>query len=383
MAHTARSALVLQGGGALGAYEYGAARALYKNPKFSPDLIAGVSIGAISAVLLARPGGGRKPLEALQAFWERVTVRAPFVLPVFQPYAAFFGNEHFFVPRTDYLNLLNWIYFYETAPLRETLTDLVDLKRLADKHALPKLLVSATNVTEGQIAYFYSGDHGLTLDHVLASGSLPPAFPMTNLRIEGKDASFWDGGLFDNTPLGEVLKHMAKSPDVDRTVYLINLFPNKAPLPKNLLQVFARMKMLQFANKTAEDVKLLCRFNRVAELMDALEKLGDRNPLATNDAYLKLKERGYVTVPRIVSVTPLELVEQFDDADFSQEAITPREQTGYDECWRRRPVGPADFKLARSGGRKRAKRVSALRASIPCAYPAKRSHHHVRFPTSA
>ena len=270
MAHTARSALVLQGGGALGAYEYGAARALYKNPKFSPDLIAGVSIGAISAVLLARPGGGRKPLEALQAFWERVTVRAPFVLPVFQPYAAFFGNEHFFVPRTDYLNLLNWIYFYETAPLRETLTDLVDLKRLADKHALPKLLVSATNVTEGQIVYFYSGDHGLTLDHVLASGSLPPAFPMTNLRIEGKDASFWDGGLFDNTPLGEVLKHMAKSPDVDRTVYLINLFPNKAPLPKNLLQVFARMKMLQFANKTAEDVKLLCRFNRVAELMDAL-----------------------------------------------------------------------------------------------------------------
>jgi predicted acylesterase/phospholipase RssA len=330
-AHTARSALVLQGGGALGAYEYGAARALYKNPKFSPDLIAGVSIGAISAVLLARPGGGRKPLEALQAFWERVTVRAPFVPPVFQPYAAFFGNEHFFVPRTDYLNLLNWIYFYETAPLRETLTDLVDLKRLADKHALPKLLVSATNVTEGQIAYFYSGDHGLTLDHVLASGSLPPAFPMTNLRIEGKDASFWDGGLFDNTPLGEVLKHMAKSPDVDRTVYLINLFPNKAPLPKNLVQVFARMKMLQFANKTAEDVKLLCRFNRVAELMDALEKLGDRNPLATNDAYLKLKERGYVTVPRIVSVTPLELVEQFDDADFSQEAIKTREQKGYDE----------------------------------------------------
>ena len=67
-----RLALVLQGGGALGAYEYGAARALYENSKFSPDLIAGVSIGAISAVLLARPGGGRKPLEALQAFWERI-----------------------------------------------------------------------------------------------------------------------------------------------------------------------------------------------------------------------------------------------------------------------------------------------------------------------
>src|SRR5262249_40283608 len=96
---TARSALVLQGGGALGAYELGAARALYASGKFAPDAVAGVSIGAISAVLLARPGGGRTPLEALEAFWEKVTVRAVLFPPPLRPYASFLGNRHFFVPR--------------------------------------------------------------------------------------------------------------------------------------------------------------------------------------------------------------------------------------------------------------------------------------------
>src|SRR5580658_1634143 len=99
MTGKARSALVFQGGGALGAYELGAARALYETPEFAPDLIAGVSIGAITAALLARPGKGLKPLEALQAFWRRVTVNAPFVPPAFRPYEAFFGNSNFFLPR--------------------------------------------------------------------------------------------------------------------------------------------------------------------------------------------------------------------------------------------------------------------------------------------
>src|SRR5215831_6963142 len=108
----ARSALVLQGGGALGAYELGAARALYKNNHFGPDVIAGVSIGAITAVLLARPARGLKPLEALEAFWEKVTVPGLMLPPVLRQYAAFFGDRNFFVPRLDYFNLPGWTYFY-------------------------------------------------------------------------------------------------------------------------------------------------------------------------------------------------------------------------------------------------------------------------------
>lgn len=181
MARSAKSALVLQGGGALGAYELGAARTFYRDVRFSPDLIAGVSIGAVTAVLLARPKAPLKPLAALEAFWEKVALPAPFFPSLARPYASFLGNPNFFTPRRDYLNFFDWDYFYETKPLRRTLEELVDVKALRDKTALPRLLVSATNLREGQIEYFYSNsrDYELTLDHIIASGSLPPAFPGT------------------------------------------------------------------------------------------------------------------------------------------------------------------------------------------------------------
>ena len=216
MAGSAKSALVLQGGGALGAYELGAARALYKVPNFSPDLIAGVSIGAVTAVLLARPKKGMTPLEALEAFWQKVSVPAPFFPKLLRPYASFLGNPNFFTPRQDYWNFFNWTYFYDTAPLRRTLEDLIDLEALGRKTERPRLLVSATDLKDGQIEYFYSvsDEYSLTLDHIMASGSLPPAFPMT---LIGRKV-YWDGGLFDNTPLGAVLDHLNDAPDVDRTV---------------------------------------------------------------------------------------------------------------------------------------------------------------------
>jgi NTE family protein len=93
--------------------------------------------------------------------------------------------------------------------------------------------VSATDVEAGEIAYFYSRDKGLSLDHILASGSLPPSFPMT--VIDGK--SYWDGGLFDNTPLGAVLDRLDGAAGADLTIYVVNLFPNKAPVPRNMQEV--------------------------------------------------------------------------------------------------------------------------------------------------
>jgi predicted acylesterase/phospholipase RssA len=330
MTGTVHSALVLQGGGALGAYELGAARALYENPSFAPDVIAGVSIGAITAALLARPGGGRKPLEALEAFWREVTVPATFLPPPLRPFASFLGNRKFFVPRLDYLVWPTWTYFYQTAPLRDTLSHLVDIDALADPNAVPKLLVSATDVENGEIVYFRSdGEQSpLTLDHVMASGSLPPAFPET--VISGR--SYWDGGLFDNTPLGAVLDELDKlnkEPAAERTVYIVNLFPKRAPLPRNMLEINARVKNLQFVNKTEQDVKLMRRFNRVVDLMEALDKLKEDNPLKDSDAYKELKKQGYLRVPRIVSITTSEAMHQFDDADFSPDAIGKRAHEGY------------------------------------------------------
>lgn len=326
MAHSAKSALVLQGGGALGAYELGAARAFFADPAFSPDLVAGVSIGAITAVLLARPKKPMKPLEALEAFWKKVTVSAPFLPGLVRPYASFFGNPHFFMPRRDYFNFFAWTYFYDIEPLRRTLAELVDVDALADKSALPRLLVSATNVKEGQIKYFYSNDpdYHLSLDHIIASGSLPPAFPAGQVAHE----YYWDGGLFDNTPLGAVLDHLSDAPDVDRTIYVVNLFPNKANIPTNMWEVAERMKNLQFANKSQKDMKLLNRFNDVAALIEALEALPEGNPLKDLQAYENIKSQHYICVPRIVSITPPEAPEEFDDADFSPEAIEKRAEAG-------------------------------------------------------
>ena len=301
MSYQASSALVLQGGGALGAYELGAARALYADKTFAPDLIAGVSIGAITAVLLARPAKGlKRPLEALEAFWEKVAIRAEAFPPPLRQYASLFGDDKFFVPRLDYFALPSWTYIYETEPLR------------------------ATDLEEGQIEYFYSGKDGLSLDHIIASGSLPPSFPKTDI----KNKSYWDGGLFDNTPLGAVLDKLNDAPGVDRTVYVVNLFPNKGPVPRNLLEVMARMQNLQFANKTAEDLKMMCRFDQVAALMEALENFPGGNPLADNDAYKAVKAQGYVLVPNIIPITRPQQVGEWDPADFSPETIKKRADEG-------------------------------------------------------
>jgi Patatin-like phospholipase len=88
--------------------QLGAARRLYKDRDFAPDLIAGVSIGAITAVLLARPARGLKPLEALEAFWQKITVSGFFLPPPLRPYASALGNPNFFVPRFDYYALPMW-----------------------------------------------------------------------------------------------------------------------------------------------------------------------------------------------------------------------------------------------------------------------------------
>jgi predicted acylesterase/phospholipase RssA len=117
-----------------------------------------------------------KPIEALEAFWQKVSVSAPFVPPPLQAYASILGNPHFYVARQDYFTLPTWTSIYDTAPLRQTLSQLVDLHALADPKAAPGLLVSATDVEAGQIEYFFNGDNGLTLDHIVASGSLPPSF---------------------------------------------------------------------------------------------------------------------------------------------------------------------------------------------------------------
>jgi NTE family protein len=322
-----RSALVLQGGGALGAYELGAARRLYESGTFAPDIIAGVSIGAITAVLLARPAKTMKPLEALEEFWREVTVSGWFLPPPFQQYASIFGTPNFYRPRMDYLDVRNWTSIYDTTPLRETLARLVDCEALADPGASPALLVSATDVEGGQIKYFESRTCALSLDHIVASGSLPPSFDKTKID----DRYYWDGGLFDNTPLGPVIDLLNDGQDADTTVYVVNLFPNKAKLPQTMAEVVERMLNLQFANRTAQDLKLLTRFNEVVALMREIERHPGDDAIKSSEAYLTVRARNYSEVPTIVQITRPEGAAPYDGSDFSAESIRKRAADGYEQ----------------------------------------------------
>ena len=203
--------LVLQGGGALGAYQVGVYEALHE-AGIEPDWVIGTSIGAINAALI----GGNAPedrLDRLRTFWRASSsnpraTRAVLDRPCQssgQPRHGDPRHSRFFAP-----NPLAWLScacaggrrgaaYYTTAPLRTTLADLVDL----DTSLLPhtRLTVGAVNVRNGEMRYFDSREEAVHLDHVLASGALPPAFGA--VRIDGEP--YWDGGIYSNTPIEAVL----------------------------------------------------------------------------------------------------------------------------------------------------------------------------------
>lgn len=321
-------ALVLQGGGALGAYELGVARARYRNGGYSPDLISGVSIGAVTAALLARPRN-KDPLATLEAFWKQVALPADYLLPAFRPYASLFGDPAFFRPRLDLLAMPFWTSIYETAPLRATLAELIDTAALADRSQRPHLLITATDVEEGEIKPFDSAEDTLTLDHILASGSLPPNFPMTD--VDGK--AYWDGGIFDNTPLGAVIERMdpqQRAKD-ERQIIVVNLFPNAGPIPRNMVEVGQRMINLLFANKTRSDVKLMKRFNGVAALIDLIQSDDRWKELRESDQFVAAN-KGYIAVPNIVEITRGAPADGISSGNFSPDAIMALAQQGENDA---------------------------------------------------
>jgi predicted acylesterase/phospholipase RssA len=317
-------AIVLQGGGALGAYELGVARAVYGDSGPKPDLIAGVSIGAITAALLARPRNGDS-LGTLEAFWEKVALPAEYFLPALRPYASIFGDPAFFRPRFDLFAMSSWTSIYDTAPLRATLEALIDTAALRDTSKRPRLLLTATDIEMGEIKAFDSAEMPLSLDHILASGSLPPNFPMT--PVDKK--FYWDGGIFDNTPLGAVIERMnpEKSREAERRIIVVNLFPNAGRIPRNMAQVGQRILNLLFANKTRSDLKLLQRFNHVAALIDLINS-DERWKDLQDTAEFAAADKGYIVVPDIIEITHTVSAEGSSSGDFSPAAIAALARLG-------------------------------------------------------
>jgi len=280
-------ALVLQGGGALGAYQAGVFEGLVE-AGIECDWTAGISIGAINAALIA----GNAPAERvgrLREFWNTVT--APPLLPATSPWWAgavehggeaartalgwfeasrsvLEGQRGFFVPRLPSPALrvqaaVTELSYYDTAPLVATLQRLVDFDRINHKSGL-RLTVSAVNIASGNFELF-DNQRGpwagrITPLHVVASGALPPGFAA--VEIEGQH--YWDGGLVSNTPLAAVLD---EEPRRDTLAFQVDLWSALGPLPRNLLDVEERAKDIRFSSRTRAVTSQLERERRLRRLL--------------------------------------------------------------------------------------------------------------------
>jgi NTE family protein len=257
-----RRVLVLQGGGALGAYQVGAFEALC-DYHFAPQWVAGISIGAINAALIAGNTLENRH-RRLNEFWEKVSSQAAWPpLPFFAAHGSdtavndwnagvimLAGVPGFFKPRFPPLPFqpaddLTALSFYDTSPLRETLEQMVDFDLINSKEGV-RISVGAVNVATGEQVYFDNkGDDPVTIgpEHIMASAALPPGFPAVRI---GNDY-FWDGGLISNTPLDHVLKH--KGCD-SLLVFQLDLFSARGVLPTSLGEIAEREKDIRFASRS-------------------------------------------------------------------------------------------------------------------------------------
>jgi NTE family protein len=256
-----RIALLLQGGGALGAYQAGVYEALAE-AKLQPDWVAGISIGAVNSALIAG-NPPEKRVEKLRKFWEAVST-PPFGVPYLRAVeikdefahrivnqiralgVLLGGAPHFFTPRLPppFLNppgKPEALSFYDVKPLRATLERLVDFDLV--NAGTMRLSVGAVNVRTGNFVYFDTTTHRIGPEHVIASGSLPPGFPAT--VIDGEH--YWDGGIVTNTPLQWVFE---SEPRRDTLAFQVDLWSAYGALPRDLIETDLRQKEIRFSSRT-------------------------------------------------------------------------------------------------------------------------------------
>ena len=275
-----RIALVLQGGGALGAYQAGVYQALHE-AGMEPDWVCGVSIGAInSAIIAGNPPEQR--LEKLQTFWHRITARKVWhYTPDGDIYrkarnmtstwmTTTLGQPGFFKPH----DLNPWLSptgaktatsYYDTSPLRETLLELVDFDLINSRRM--HFAVGAVNVLSGNFLYFDNKKEVIAPEHVMASGALPPALPMVKIGTD----HFWDGGIVSNTPL----QHLLDQDDGKNSlVFQVDLFSSRGLLPRDMPEVMARHKDIMYSSRTRYNTDVYRRMNNLkADYYKALQKI--------------------------------------------------------------------------------------------------------------
>jgi NTE family protein len=352
-----KQVLVLQGGGALGAYQAGAYEALVKCG-VEPEWLAGISIGAINGALIAG-NPKEKRIPALREFWNKLSsgLQGPSFVPgpdgrtlfneVSSWTATMFGIPGFFSPRFV-SPLLAWpggtdaTSFYDTEPLRETLNTLIDFK-LLNKGPM-RLTIAAVNVKNGNFKYFDTAKEKLRAEHIMASGALPPGFPAVLIG----DDYYWDGGLVSNTPLNQVID--GSDPHDNLCIYQVDLFSAEGVMPTTILEAAEREKEIRYSSRTRAMTK-----SAMADVAfkKAVQNLIKKFPAelqqdADVKALMEKARDGGITVMHLIN-RPTAHDTHAKDYEFSRLSMEEHWQRGHDaataslksKAWNNRKI-PAD-----------------------------------------
>jgi NTE family protein len=328
-------ALVLQGGGALGAYHIGAYQALAEHD-FHPDWVAGISIGAINSAVIA----GNRPeerVEKLDALWDSISW-PEFKPPVdFLPLATLhniasnaeallFGQPNFFSPRPINPYLISnaapqTVSFYDTTPLLFTLRRFAGFGLINDK--ITRLSLGATNIATGKIEFFDNHHMPLGPEHVLASGSLPPGFPATQIG----NNYYWDGGCVSNTPLNAIVDDLD---DHHYVVFMIDLWDIAGPAPTNINEVMWRSKQIQYASRTPAHIDAMATKMNLRHAQRELETIRAARSEDGSEEKAVIPER----TPQRLDIVHIIYHPGPDqipnsDAEFSRTSIAERRAAGY------------------------------------------------------
>ncbi|WP_408580388.1 patatin-like phospholipase family protein [Burkholderia ubonensis] len=333
--------LVLQGGGALGAYQLGVFQAMSESG-IEPDWVIGTSIGAINAALIVGNPPERRD-QRLAEFWRRVTERTELAGPVSLPgwdklFAEMMiiggGITGFFEP-----NPASWLgpmarlgvdraSYYRIAPLRDTLVSLIEPDLL--NAGRPRLTVGAVNACTGEMRYFDSRDphNPLTVEHIMSSGALPPAFPA--VRIDGQP--YWDGGVYSNTPVEVVLDDTPRRSSI---IFSVQMWNPVGPEPESIWQVSERQKDIQYASRTDSQIKRQQQIHRLRHVIRELVRHVPEAERATPEVRA-LAAWGCQTTMRVIKLAAPRLNgdNQFKDIDFTPAGIAARRRAGYDAAMR-------------------------------------------------
>ena len=343
-------ALVLQGGGALGAYQAGVYQAL-DEAGVEPNWVAGISIGAINSALIV---GNRREdrIQRLRDFWESVTsdykvdwaqATWPSLFDGDLPNRALTkfgslmstlrGQPGFFSPRplSPWFQLpgsLAATSYYDTSELKTTLERLVDFDRINDANQKIRFSVGAVNVRSGNFIYFDNATHHIGPEHIIASGSLPPGFPPT--EIEGE--YYWDGGLVSNTPLQWVLD---TEPRLDTLAFQVDLWSARGEFPTGMEEVEERQKEIRYSSRT----RLMTDYmQRLQQARQALSSLLAKLPADLQDdpEVELLRPLADDKVCNIVHLIYRSRTYEDDakDHDFSRSSMLGHWQAGYNDAVR-------------------------------------------------